>query len=171
MQLAGQVPVELCTPDAGQLGPSVLHVHHAPHQDQPSAASSAAHITTSTGLHLHLLLSALSLDQAFYVQHSPAAASIPSQPVDSTAADSTAADAGQLSSSAGLWWRSMVWAVQAHLRAEQACRASLVMGDQLSTADAGTLGVARTLFMEQRGLCGPALCLDPEAPPLSQQVC
>ena len=44
------------------------------------------------------------------------------------------------------------------------------MDAQLATEDAGMLGVAKTLFMEERSRCGPALCLDAAPAPLSQQV-
>ena len=107
---------------------------------------------TSSDLELQRLLASTELDHAFYVQ-SPA-----------KAGRSSSADSQQLLQ------RSMAWAIRAHTRAGQTCRASIVMPASLSPADAGALGLARTLFMEQRALCGPALFLDTTGPPMSQQV-
>ena len=132
---------------------SVLRVLHMP--DQPGsvpAAPSGADLVTSSDLELQRLLASTELDHAFYMQ-SPAGEG-----------KSVGADSQQL------WQRSMAWAIRAHTRAGQTCRASVVMPASLGPADAGALGLARTLFMEQRALCGPALFLDTTGPPMSQQV-
>ena len=143
---------QLCVPDSKTLPASVLRVAHTPsHPFSPSAAT-GSDVATSSDAHLQMLLAATDLDHAFYVQPSP------------EADDSTSADASQL------WQRSMAWAVGAHLRAGQPCRATLIMHLDLLPADAGALGVARTLHMEHRALCGPALLLDTKGSRMSQQV-
>ena len=106
LRLSSQASAQLCTAGAGEQAASILYVAHTP-AELPGAINSAAHITTSSSLHLQLLLSALNLDHAFYVQ-------LGEQPAVSSEAASDASTA--------LWLRSMAWAVQAHIRAGQPCR-------------------------------------------------
>ena len=121
------------------------------HQAAATVLHAAYQPDQPSDLHLQQLLAATKVDHAFYVQ-------------SWAEADSAAADSEQL------WQRSMAQALGAHIRSGQSCRASVVMPADFGALDAGALGVARTLFMEHRAMCGPALLLDPAAPPLSQQV-